>query len=208
MPKATFFNLPEEKRQKIIDAAMDEFARQPFHKAKITSIAENAGISVGSFYQYFEDKKDLVKHILNLLAQRKLKYINQDMVVNKEKYGFFELFREIVFSGLRFARENAQYIGIASMLLADKSLQSEVLGENQDITIDFYKQLLELGLAKGELDPNIDTDLVARFLTSLSFSLIDIVYKDGTIDLDDLESGMKIMDKMLAFVENGIKRRD
>lgn len=208
MPKTTFFNLPEEKRQKIIDAALEEFARQPFHKAKIATIAENAGISIGSFYQYFEDKKDLVKYILNLLAQKKLEYINQDMVANREKYGFFELCRAITYSGLRFAKENAKYIGIANTILADPSLQSEILGDNEQVTIEFYKELLEIGLAKGELDPNIDVDLVARFLISLSFSLIDIVYKDRKIDLNDLESGIKVMDKLMGFIENGIKKRD
>lgn len=208
MPKDTFFNLPEQKREKIINAAIDEFVERSYNKVRITEIAENAGIAVGSFYQYFADKRDLVKYILDLTAQKKLEYINRDMVLNKEKYGFFELFREIVWSGVKFARENSRLIAIANIMVADKSLQQEILGEYQDTTSDFYKQLLELGLANGELDPAIDTSLVARFLTSLSFSLIDVVYKDGKIDLNDVESGIKTMDKMLFFIENGIKKRD
>ncbi|NLY51524.1 MAG: TetR/AcrR family transcriptional regulator, partial [Firmicutes bacterium] len=78
MPKDTFFNLPEDKRQRIIDAAIDEFAHRSFHDARITAIVDAAGIAKGSFYQYFEDKKDLFKYIIGLIAERKIEYINQD----------------------------------------------------------------------------------------------------------------------------------
>ena len=33
MPKKTFYNLPEEKRNKIIEAAKEEFSRVPIHEA-------------------------------------------------------------------------------------------------------------------------------------------------------------------------------
>ena len=63
MPKDTFFNLPEEKRQKIVEAAMLEFENNSFDSASINQIISVAQISKGSFYQYFEDKKDLYMHL-------------------------------------------------------------------------------------------------------------------------------------------------
>ena len=42
MPTETFFNLPKEKKQRIIEAAIDEFSRYSFHKARVTAIADNA----------------------------------------------------------------------------------------------------------------------------------------------------------------------
>ena len=32
MPKDTFFNLPKEKQERIIEAAIDEFSIHPFHR--------------------------------------------------------------------------------------------------------------------------------------------------------------------------------
>lgn len=96
MPKDTFFNLPEEKRERIIDAAIDEFAAYPFHQARVTAIADQAGIAKGSFYQYFEDKKDLFKHLIELMVEKKLSYINRDMVESKEKYGFFSCYGRFI----------------------------------------------------------------------------------------------------------------
>lgn len=59
MPTQTFFHLPEEKQQRLLEAARVEFSRVPLNEASIAQIVKLAGISRGSFYQYFEDKEDL-----------------------------------------------------------------------------------------------------------------------------------------------------
>ncbi|MGE4277856.1 MAG: TetR/AcrR family transcriptional regulator [Lawsonibacter sp.] len=59
MPTSTFFRLPEEKRQRLLDAAWEEFSRTSYSDASINQIIHNAHIPRGSFYQYFEDKKEL-----------------------------------------------------------------------------------------------------------------------------------------------------
>ena len=61
MPKETFVKLPEEKKDKIIKAAKNEFARVPFEQTSIKNIVEDADIARGSFYQYFESKEDLLR---------------------------------------------------------------------------------------------------------------------------------------------------
>ncbi len=65
MPKQTFLNLPEEKRARIVDVALTEFAEKGYTGASITGIVAAAGIAKGSFYQYFEDKDDLYAHIFS-----------------------------------------------------------------------------------------------------------------------------------------------
>ena len=61
MPKATFYNLPREKQNKVIQAAREEFVRAKDGEILIKNIVISAGIPRGSFYQYFETKEDLVK---------------------------------------------------------------------------------------------------------------------------------------------------
>ena len=63
MPTERFYRLPEAKKQVIRQAAIKEFARVPFEKASINQIIQNADISRGSFYTYFEDKQDVVLYI-------------------------------------------------------------------------------------------------------------------------------------------------
>lgn len=64
MPTNTFFRLPEEKRQRFMDAAWEEFTQTGFNDVSINRIIQNAHIPRGSFYQYFEDKSDLFSHLL------------------------------------------------------------------------------------------------------------------------------------------------
>lgn len=65
MPKETFYRLPDEKRERIMVAAEREFLENSFEAASINRIIKEAAIPRGSFYQYFEDKKDIFLYIVD-----------------------------------------------------------------------------------------------------------------------------------------------
>ena len=65
MPKETFYRLPDEKRERIMAAAEREFLENSFKAASINRIIKEAAIPRGSFYQYFEDKKDIFLYIVS-----------------------------------------------------------------------------------------------------------------------------------------------
>mgnify|MGYP005800665767 FL=1 len=70
MPTQRFFNLKEEKRKAILDAAVCEFTRVPLSEVSINKIIKAADISRGSFYTYFEDKEDLARYMLGGLREK------------------------------------------------------------------------------------------------------------------------------------------
>ena len=59
MIHTTFERLPQEKRDRILQAARTEFIRYPYEKTSINRILAEAEVPKGSFYQYFDDKSDL-----------------------------------------------------------------------------------------------------------------------------------------------------
>ena len=203
MPKETFLNLPEEKQNRIIEAALDEFARQSYEKARVTVIAREAEIATGSFYQYFQDKKDLFKYIADKMASKKLDYIDQDMRQKKEDYDFIQLLREMYLSGFKFARENPRLVALGNNILKNEELRQEIWKEQEQETSQFFQRMLEEGQQKGDLDPEIDPYLVAKLLTGLNQTLADIVHKEG-LDLEDYEEEMEIIENMLYFIKHGI----
>lgn len=69
MPTQTFFRLPEEKRERLTEAAWEEFMSVPFADASINRIVRAAQIPRGSFYQYFEGKEDLFFYLLGSLRE-------------------------------------------------------------------------------------------------------------------------------------------
>lgn len=71
MPKQTFFNLSEEKKQTLIQAGKNEFSRVSLAEASIANIVKEAKIPRGSFYQYFYDKEDLYFYLLTEMAKER-----------------------------------------------------------------------------------------------------------------------------------------
>lgn len=54
---------PEQKREAILDAALDLFAHRGFHGTAIPEIAERAKVSAGTIYRYFASKEALVNAV-------------------------------------------------------------------------------------------------------------------------------------------------
>lgn len=57
--KPLFLQISAQKRDTILTVAEEEFSRRGYTETSIGSIAERAGISVGSLYKYFADKEAL-----------------------------------------------------------------------------------------------------------------------------------------------------
>jgi AcrR family transcriptional regulator len=74
MPKQTFFNLPEDKRLNLIQAAEKEFSQVPLMKASVANIIKLAGIPRGSFDQYFENIEDLYTYLLDQETEKRKEY--------------------------------------------------------------------------------------------------------------------------------------
>src|ERR1041384_7850659 len=60
----------QELRREIIDAAFDCFAERGYHATGIADIAARLGIGHGTFYRYFENKRDIVEHVIDDLIER------------------------------------------------------------------------------------------------------------------------------------------
>lgn len=54
-----------DKRQQILDVAKELFATKGYSATGIREIAEKAGLSLGNFYNYFKNKEDLFKSLLD-----------------------------------------------------------------------------------------------------------------------------------------------
>lgn len=59
MPRTSFQNLPQARRDAILELAAREFGAHGFEGASLNRILAEAGVSKGAAYYYFEDKADL-----------------------------------------------------------------------------------------------------------------------------------------------------
>ena len=212
MPTSTFFNLPGEKKERVVAAAIDEFAAHSFYKSSVNRIVDKADIPKGSFYQYFADKKDLFKHVIDLMGDKKLTYISE-ITDDLEALDFFELLRQLYRAGIKFAREHPklQIIGTRVLRMDDSELKQEIMGESLNKSNQFFEQMLAKGIASGEVDPEIDVELTGFMLTELSQTLVEYFFNQkNTRQVEELvefdeEEMMAVMEKMLYIIENGIR---
>lgn len=59
-----------ERRQQILAAARDVFARRGYHQSTIDDIVAEAGVARGTFYLYFEDKRAIFSDLIDRFAQQ------------------------------------------------------------------------------------------------------------------------------------------
>ena len=82
MPTDRFARLPAEKKEIIRMAAISEFIRVPFEKVSINKIVQNADISRGSFYTYFEDKRDLLQYVFSDILMQAYDFLKKSLIQN------------------------------------------------------------------------------------------------------------------------------
>ncbi|EOS7906701.1 TetR/AcrR family transcriptional regulator [Enterococcus hirae] len=82
MPKSTFLNLPNEKKQRLIEILIENFSARHISQVKVADIVEDMAMSRGAFYKYFEDLEDAYTYTIQYYSiqihRDILKYISQN----------------------------------------------------------------------------------------------------------------------------------
>ncbi len=113
----------EARRTQILEAAATVFAKKGFHKAKITEIAETAGVAEGTIYNYFDNKRDLLLAMVELLALQSLK----SLIVNQPPTGPKEFITTVLRDRYQLAQERGYLLmPILAEMFTDAELRQEV----------------------------------------------------------------------------------
>jgi len=171
MPNQTFFNLPDKKRQKITDLAILEFAHADYDTASISNIVKQAKIAKGSFYQYFADKKELYLYVVNLAYDQRIAFIRENHPT-PEPRDFFESLRWLFHVSVQFNLQQpllTQVINRAAY--GDSPVKKILLARAQATARQYIQDLVQKGMAQGDLIPTIDPDLATFIIVTASDNL-------------------------------------
>lgn len=87
-----FLNLEKDKQQRILNAALKEFAQKGYDDASTIEIAKAAGISKGLLFHYFKTKKDLFLYLFDYSTKiLKTEYFG---LINTNERDIFERMRQ------------------------------------------------------------------------------------------------------------------
>ena len=167
--KETFDNIPESKREKIIAAALEEFAAKGLDNAKIDNIAKKAGISYGSMYTYFTSKDDLIHTII----RKGFDMQREVMMSGLMKGGTFERIESILRLSQKVAMDNPGIISLwVEMSFSHNERFSNHLFEMEAEGTGIWKEIINDGKKSGEIPADVDTDAAAYILDSIVSNLM------------------------------------
>lgn len=216
MPKKTYFNLPEAKRQIIEAVAIDEFAAVPFASASISAIVARAGIAKGSFYQYFEDKKDLYLHLLDLSMKQKVALVSQ-FKPSERALDMFDYLRWMLQVSVLFEMRYPKLAKIAYRALVEDvpfADEAEKLAHRGGMF--YFNDFLAQGILHDDVATWVDTDMAAFLLGAVynqfgryllkrtSLSIED--FADGKLDIFKDQVVQDLFDNLMDIIMAGIAR--
>ncbi|HLW31653.1 MAG TPA: TetR/AcrR family transcriptional regulator [Aequorivita sp.] len=135
-----FHSLENEKQERIINAALKEFAKNGYHKASTNEIVKEAEISKGSLFNYFNNKKELFLFLLDYVANV-IEQIYDE--VNWNEPDFFERIRQ---QGLVKFKVYKKFPYAFNFL---KALSHEDAAEVKPAINKLKKDMVESGLERG-----------------------------------------------------------
>ncbi|HVK28330.1 MAG TPA: TetR/AcrR family transcriptional regulator [Nocardioides sp.] len=171
-----------ETRREIIDAAFTCFAEQGYHATGIADIAARLGIGHGTFYRYFENKRDIVEHVIDDLIARIVGTLGAenapDAVDTLE--GYREQSARI---GEALARIFAEDPRVPQLLLAaagiDDAMREKML-DLFELTTPLTAAYLEHGVRVGYLRADLDVEPTAQAINGMILGSVLAALRDPT----------------------------
>jgi AcrR family transcriptional regulator len=162
-----------EMRRDIVEAAFAEFAARGYHQTSIADIAERMGVSPGTFYNYYENKRDILDHVVNAVVKEFIGVLGDenapDEAATLEEYRAQAM--RIAFAVDRIVDSDPR---VARLLLfestsIDPELTDRILGLF-DLIGQVAQGYLENGVRRGFLRADLDTAGTANALSGLFLS--------------------------------------
>ena len=166
-------DVSEERRSQILEAASAVFARLGFHQARMDDIAQEAGLSKGALYLYYNSKDAIIAALLRFFFDQELAMLRrllqtgseqsareQLLMVNRrmgEAMKWMEAMRPIAF----------EFYAIAARQKNVRQFLKEYFKEYREI----LAALIQRGVESGEFKP-LDAQSVAITVAALYEGLV------------------------------------
>ncbi|MRZ79986.1 TetR family transcriptional regulator [Paeniclostridium sordellii] len=193
----TFENLSEEKKLRIINSAIKEFANKGYKRATVDNIVSKAGISKGSIFQYFKNKERLYLYICDY----QIKIITDEVFKQKENNGndFFKLYKQASRVKFEILKKNPYIFKFFKTLYSDDSQVAQkwlenILKNKDQLVLNFIGDY-----DKSKFRDDIDIDMAIKTI-ELTFDGLSMKWMDK-LSYENYESDLK---SLFEEVENYI----
>ena len=198
MASQTFLNLPKEKQNMLIMAAIKEFSRVSFEDASINKIIKEVGVPRGSFYMYFVDKRDLYNYIVDQYIEQI--FVDRIKLLKKHKGDLFNTYIDL-FELLSKQIQKKERRDFFRNIFLNINYENEgrFLG-NCDETKNRVEQYIKL-IDKNKLNYKNEDDL--KFINNMYMITMMHSIAETVINPEQIEDIRKAYYVRLSLLKNG-----
>lgn len=147
----------EDRRQAIIDAAVEVFARKGFFGAKVSEIAEAAGVADGTIYLYFKSKDDL---LISLFEEKMETMLQEHQAILEGLDSPEEKIRQYIILHLQLVAKQPQLMQVLTIELRQsarfiKEYSPKGFGKYLALLGAILEEGQESGVFRKELHPGV-----------------------------------------------------
>jgi TetR/AcrR family fatty acid metabolism transcriptional regulator len=191
----------EEKRRRILEAAVRAFARKGYHACRVGEIATEAGVAYGLVYHYFTSKDEILETIFRDTWTQMLSAIE---AVEEDGVPAGEQLRKVAAIVLRTWKRDPDLVRV---LVREVTRSPHIQREVDEIEQAYaaLQRIVERGQASGEFRDDLDARLAALIMYG---ALEEILTSWVMGQLDDSDEEVDRAEKAVAtLVRDGLRVR-
>lgn len=194
----------EHTRVRLLTAAKAVFERSGFLDARVSDIAEEAGLSHGSFYHYFDSKEEVFREVAEAVENRLSAPLGTIILDPDSHASPRERISEAIRRHMEAYREEARMMGVIEMVTRyDEQMKAARAQRAEHYRVQVVGSIRRLqahGLADTELDP----DVAAGVLGSMTSRFPELWFVEGRVD-PDFDAGV---DQLVRMFSNALGLKD
>ncbi|WP_294775426.1 TetR/AcrR family transcriptional regulator [uncultured Eubacterium sp.] len=207
--KEAFERASDERKEKILEVGINEFASKGYENANINIIAKNAGISIGLMYKYFSTKEDLfitcIQRGMSILDDAVDEILKSDdkLLTKAEK---------LIRTTCQLSQKDANYVKLYNEITSERNSEKAmefakaIEGETSKKYVKCITDALANGDVRQDMDPRLFAFFLDNLLTSLQFSFTCDYYRNRLeiytgVDVAELSED-QIVKQLLKFIES------
>ena len=207
-----FEKLHENKKNRIIEAAMNEFIKEGFNGASTNTIVKNAEISKGALFNYFENKENLYLYLIKENLNKLLENF-QDRKELPKSLEFFEGLELFINANINFftAHPNTFKFLANAITSAPPHIRETVLKAKRDLQGSVIKYIISNSskeIFRDALQIERIENIILILLDSLSNKYIEKYNGNIELLISSTEERKKEIIEYIDLIKYGILKRE
>jgi TetR/AcrR family transcriptional regulator, cholesterol catabolism regulator len=191
---------PRSRREELLAIAAGLFAERGFKNTTVRDIADAAGILSGSLYHHFDSKESMVDEILSTFQLELFKKYDEILGSDLDVRAKVDAVVRVSFEAIHHHHaEVAIFQNDSAFLMGFERFG--YLREHNTRFREMWLGLLREGVATGALRPDVDAELVFRFIRDTVWVAVRWYRPGGEL------SHEQVADQYLSILLDGIAAR-